>query len=48
VISKGDVAKVLTICRVGQRCVVRGLVDYSKDSGECVEMSGVELVRRKQ
>jgi hypothetical protein len=47
VISKDAIAKVLSGCRVGQKCFVRGAVDDCNDSSECVVISDVSSVGRE-
>ena len=47
VVSKDAMAKVLSGCRVGQKCLVRGAVDDCNDSNECVVITDVISVSRE-
>jgi hypothetical protein len=47
VVSKDAIAKVLSGCRVGQKCLVRGAVDDCNDSNECVVITDVISVTRE-
>jgi len=40
-----DEKKILAICTQGHRCEAFGLVDDCKDSGECIEMTGIASVK---
>jgi hypothetical protein len=46
IVNKLEVSKILATCRVGSYCLVEGLVDDCKDSGECTELTNVTSVRR--
>jgi hypothetical protein len=43
-VNQSDEQKVLAICAIGQFCEINGLVDYCKDSGECVEITNITSV----
>ena len=40
-----DEKKIVAICAEGHRCEAFGLVDDCKDSGECVEITGIVSVK---
>jgi hypothetical protein len=46
VISKSEERKVLARCSVGHLCIVNGLIDLCKESGECVEVLSVTSARK--
>jgi hypothetical protein len=45
-INRSELSKVLTACHIGDRCIVEGVVDDCKDSGECTEITQIKSVRR--
>jgi hypothetical protein len=47
IISKTELSRVLTTCHIGDRCIVEGIVDDCKDSGECTEITQVKSVRHQ-
>jgi hypothetical protein len=47
IVSHAEVGKVLTTCRVDNRCTVEGIVDYCKDSGECVDIKNITAVHKR-
>ena len=44
IIDKSQEKKVLAICSVEHYCEAKGLVDYCKDAGECVQITGITSV----
>ena len=44
IFSGDDQKKILAVCSEGHQCEVAGLVDYCKESGECVEITHVTSV----
>ncbi len=46
ILSKSDALRILKICGVGKPCVVSGLVEDCKDSGECSEISHITSIKR--
>jgi hypothetical protein len=46
VIRKSEERKVLARCSVGHHCIVKGLIDSCKDSGECAEILSVTSARK--
>lgn len=47
IINKSELTKVLTICHIGDKCIVDGILDDCKDSGECTEMIQIKSIRRR-
>jgi hypothetical protein len=44
VINKSEEQKVLEVCSSGHYCQVEGVVEYCKDSGDCVEIKNIKSV----